>query len=57
MKLLKVTIYDYYKMEMLEDIFPDQNLFSEGNITNVVTSILFKDSCLYKVIYNAYEKG
>jgi hypothetical protein len=26
-------------------------------VTNVVTSIMFKDSCLYKVIYNAYEKA
>ena len=55
-KLLKVTIYGYYKMEMLEDIFPEQNLFSDNNINNVVTSIMFKDSCLYRVLYNAYEK-
>jgi hypothetical protein len=55
-KLLKVTIYDYYKMELMEDIFPNQNLFSENNVINAVTSILFKDSCLYKVIYNIYEK-
>lgn len=55
-RLYKETIFDYYKLEFFEDISPTHNLFTDTNIMNVVTSILFKDSTLYKIIFSLYEK-
>lgn len=54
-RLFKETIYDYYKLELMEDIYPVHNLFSDSNTLNAVTSIIFKDSTLYRSIYHVYE--
>lgn len=54
-RLFKETIYDYYKLELMEDIYPLHNLFSDSNMLNAVTSILFKDSTVYRSIYHVYE--
>lgn len=41
--LFKETIYDYYKVNLMEEMAAScRNVFSEENVINAVTAIIFK---------------
>lgn len=55
-RLFQELLWDYYRVEMLMELFPLCKLINEESLANLVTSVLFKDASVNRVVLRCYEQ-